>query len=278
MGNLQADTEVSGANGRYEAKVSPDWDGWVPNGGYLSSIALRAAGAETDLARPASYYCHYLNPGVSGQEAELVVTTLRKSSKTHAMRVEMSQGGRAVLEALVWAITPPGGLDYSHAQMPDVPGPHGLQSGEEIHAPDPAPFAFWSNLESRPVTWTGRWDERPIMHPLWRAWNRFRPAATFEDPFVDACRSLVLIDTMLYPAAALSQEGTFPFVAPSIDLAVRFHGSSSDSEWLLSSTETPVAAEGLMGGYAAVWSEDRRMIATGGQQMLVKSMLGAPAG
>ena len=111
------------------------------------------------------------------------------------------------------------------------------------------------------------------MHPLWRSWNRFRPAAIFEDPFVDACRSLVLIDTMLYPAAAMTQEGAFPFVAPSMDLAVRFHSSASKSEWLLSSTETPVAAEGLLGGYAAVWSEDHRMIATGGQQMLVKSVM-----
>lgn len=273
MGSLQEDTELEGNDGRYVAKVSPDWDGWVPNGGYLSSIALRAAAAETDLTQPASYYCHYLNPGVSGQMAELTVTTLRKSRTTHAMRVEMSQVDRPVLEALVWAITPPGSLDYSYAQMPEVPGPHGLRSGEDIHAPDPAPFAFWQNLESKPVTWTGRWDERPVMHPLWRAWNRFRPAATFEDPFVDACRSLVLIDTMLYPAAAITQEQTFPFMAPSMDLAVRFHVPSPEAEWLLSSTETPVAAGGLLGGYAAVWSEDGRLVATGGQQMLVKSLM-----
>ena len=270
MGSLQADTELEGGNGKYWAKVSPDWDGWVPNGGYLSSIALRAAGAETDLAQPASYFCHYLNPGVSGQETEIQVTTLRKSRTTHAMRIEMSQDGGAILEALVWAITPRGGLDYSHAQMPEVLGPEGLRSGEEIHAPDKNPFAFWQNLESRPVTWTGRWDERPIMHPLWRAWNRFRPTPTFDDPFVDACRSLVLIDTMLYPAAAITQEGVFPFMAPSMDLAVRFHAAAPNSEWLLSSTETPVAVEGLLGGYAAVWSEDKRLIATGGQQMIVK--------
>lgn len=272
MGNLQEDTELDGTNGRYFAKISPDWDGWVPNGGYLSSIALRAAAAETDLKQPASYYCHYLNPGVSGEEAELVVTTLRKSGTTHSMRVEMSQEGQPVLEAFVWAITPRGGLDYSHAQMPEVPGPQGLRSGEEIHAPDKNPFAFWQNLESRPVTWTGRWDERPIMHPLWRAWNMFRPTAKFDDPFIDACRSLVLIDTMLYPAAAITQEGVFPFMAPSMDLAVRFHASASHAEWLLSSTETPVAAEGLLGGYAAVWSEDKRLIATGGQQMIVKTL------
>lgn len=271
MGNLQEDTRVEGRDGRYTAKLSPDWDFWTPNGGYLSAIALRAAAEETDLRQPASYYCHYLNPGASGQEADLTVTTLRKSRTTQALRVQMTQEGRSVLEALVWTITPPGSLDYSHARMPEVPGPLGLRNQEEIHAPDPYPFPFWMNLESRPVTWTGRWDQRPVMHPLWRTWNQFRPEAAFEDPFIDAARSLVLIDTMLYPAAAITQEETFPFMAPSMDLAVRFHGSASDSDWLLASTETPVANEGLLGGYAAVWSEDGRLIATGGQQMLVKN-------
>src|SRR5688500_10807325 len=43
MGNLQEDTRVEGRDGRYTAKLSPDWDFWTPNGGYLSAIALRAA-------------------------------------------------------------------------------------------------------------------------------------------------------------------------------------------------------------------------------------------
>lgn len=262
---------VRGENGLYEADVSPAWDFWTPNGGYLSAIALRAAGAETDLPRPAAYYCHYLNPAVSGQTAELRVTTLRRSRRTHAMRVEMIQE-RPVLEALVWAIAPPGGLDHNHAHMPEVPSHEELRSAEEIHAPDEAPFPFWDNLLTKPVTWTGRWDERPIMHPLWRVWNQFRPTATFDDPFVDAGRAVVLIDTLVYPAAALAHEGTFPFMAPSMDLAARFHVDASDSEWLLSSTESPIGVEGLIGGYAAVWTGDGRMMATGGQQMIYRAM------
>jgi acyl-CoA thioesterase len=270
MGDLQTDTAVIGGNGHYTTTVSGDWDFFTPNGGYLSALALRAAAAESDLPQPAAYYCHYLNPPRSGEEAEIVVTTLRRSKRTHALRIGMSQGEVPMLEALIWLIAPPGGLEYSHAVMPEVPEPTSLRSNEEIHAPDKAPFPFWENVETRPVTWTGRWDERPIMHPLWRVWTRFRPQARFDDPFVDACRSLILIDTMLYPAAAIAHEGVFPFAAPSMDLAVRFHASSKESEWLLSSTETPVAIEGLLGGYAAVWSEDGRLVATGGQQMLYR--------
>ena len=269
MGNLHEDIEVTGSDGRYSAKVSGDWDFWTPNGGYLSALALRAAGAESTHDRPISYYCHYLQPGKSGEVAEIAVTTLRRSKRTEALRVEMMQQGNRVLEAMIWTATPPENLDYSEARMPDVPAPAELRNSEEIHEGEKAPFPFWENLESKPVTWTGRWDERPIMHPLWRTWNRFRPESTFDDAYVDAARSVILIDTMLYPAAAMTQEGVFPFVAPSMDLAVRFHRPCPDCEWLLTSTESPVAVDGIIGGYAAVWSEGGALLATGGQQMIV---------
>ena len=270
MGNLQEDTEVAGSAGSYSAKVSADWDIWTPNGGFLSALALRAAAAETEHKLPIAYYCHYLNPAVSGQSAELTVTTLRRSNRTQSMRVEMVQDDKCVLEAMVWTATPSGGVDFSEARMPEVPNHSELRTSEEIHAPDKAPFPFWDNLEAKPVTWTGRWDEKPIMHPLWRTWNRFRPQATFEDPFVDASRALVLIDTMLYPAAAMTGEGPMPFISPSMDLAVRFHRRVPTSEWLLTSTESPVAVDGIIGGYAAVWSESGDLIATGGQQMIAR--------
>lgn len=274
MGDLAADTEVVGTGGSYTAKVVPDWDFWAPNGGYLASVALRAAEAETDLPRPAAFYCHYLNPAQSGREAELHVTTLRRSRRTHSMRVEMSQEGTPVLEALVWTIAAPGGPEHNHARMPDVPQPAELQDYSEID-PNPAPFPFWANLEGKPVTWRGPWPDHPVMHPLWRSWYRFRPVPAFDAPFVDAARALILIDTMLYPAAALAHEGSFPFVAPSMDLAVRFHVPAPDAEWLLSSHEAPIGHEGIIGGYAAVWSEDGRLVATGGQQMIFKGA--APA-
>ncbi len=76
---------------------------------------------------------------------------------------------------------------------------------------------------------------------------------------------------MLYPAAAMAHEGAFPFVAPSMDLAVRFHHALPDSEWLLSSTEVPVGVDGVIGGYAAVWSREGKLLATGGQQMIYRS-------
>lgn len=51
---LDEDTAVHGSEGRYQARLSPDWRIWSPNGGYLATIALRAAGRETAFRFPAS--------------------------------------------------------------------------------------------------------------------------------------------------------------------------------------------------------------------------------
>ncbi|MBW3664920.1 MAG: thioesterase family protein [Actinobacteria bacterium] len=274
MGDLEHDTTIVGGDGRYTAKLSPDWDFATPNGGYLSAIVLRAAAAETDLPRPAAYYCHYLTPPTSGETIELEVTTLRRTRRTHSSRVTVTQHGTSVLDAMTWIVTSPSDLSHDAAQMPDVPEPLAVRSAEEIHEGEDAPFPFWHNVESRPVSWTGRWDERPIMHPLYRTWLRFRPRATFDDPFVDAARALILIDTFVTPAAAMAHEGPY-LAAPSMDLAVRFHHPANDAEWLLSSTESPVGIGGVLGGYGSVWTQDGRLVATGGQQMF---HIGTPGG
>ena len=55
MGDLATDTAVTMVSpGRYRADLAPDWEIWGPNGGYLASVAMRAAGGSTLLCRPAT--------------------------------------------------------------------------------------------------------------------------------------------------------------------------------------------------------------------------------
>ena len=95
------------------------------------------------------------------------------------------------------------------------------------------------------------------------------------DPFVDAARSVVLIDTMAWPAACLPYVPDSGYVAPSLDVTAQFHRAVPDSEWLLCEARAPIAQHGLIGGQTRVWSTDGKLVASGGGQLLCRPQ---PAG
>src|SRR5215210_1343277 len=99
MGDFASDTRIepAGAPGRFTAELSEDWAIWGPNGGYLTAIALRAAGAVAAIRRPATLTTHFLR---SPQFApvELEVEVLHAGRRSESLRVGMSQAGKRVLE------------------------------------------------------------------------------------------------------------------------------------------------------------------------------------
>ena len=92
---VQTATERVG-EGRHTATVHDDWEIWGPCGGYVAAIALRAAGADSPLVRPASFYCHYLSVAAFAP-VDLVVTPLRSGHVwSKERRLIASGGGQAV--------------------------------------------------------------------------------------------------------------------------------------------------------------------------------------
>jgi acyl-CoA thioesterase II len=276
VGDLARDTAVDGGGGRYTADLAEAWAIWGPNGGYLAAVALRAVGAQARLARPASFLCHFL--GVAAfAPVELEVETVRHAKRAESVRVSMTQGGRRILEGLAWVVVDDlDGMVHDAAPPPAVPRPEELASVEELeaaHGVHHDAHPFFGNLEQRPLDWVADWDGRPAGEPVHRAWYRFRPTPTFGDPWVDAGRLLVMVDTFQWPAAARGHaSASLDHIAPSLDLACRFHrlDEAARSEWLLVEARSPVAADGLVAGTASVWDVDGRLLASGGQQMLCR--------
>src|SRR5271156_4673134 len=123
MGDVAAQTAVEQIDeGRYRAMVHDDWEIWGPCGGYVAALALRAAGAESHLARPASFFCHYLSVA-SFAPVDLEVTPLRAGRTVLAQRVVLSQEGRPVLDAMVWSVGEVEGLEHEDVVPPDVADP-----------------------------------------------------------------------------------------------------------------------------------------------------------
>ena len=281
MGNLAEDVAVAGSDGRWTATFRPDWEIWGPNGGYVAAVALQAAGAHTELARPASLLCHYLGVGAF-DTVDIETVSLRKAKRAESVRVSITQQGKPIAEALVWCVADAlEGMVHDATTPPDVPPPADLKG---IHELDPeageSRFSFGRNFEQRPVDWVPweEWAAREELEPSVEQWMRYRPQPTFvDDPFVDAARSVILLDTYQWPAATRAyRPGELHYQAPSLDLSVSFHELDPSSEWLLVRATSPLARDGLVGGRAEIWSERGRLLASGGQQMLCRPM--APPG
>ena len=261
--DLDHATRVTPENGGYVACLSKDWEIWGPNGGYLATIALRAAGAVAQIKRPASFYCHFLR-SPAFDVVELKVSVLKRGRRAESFAVEMAQQGKPVLHAMVKTAAEAPGYSHQHPTAPEAPLPETLKTYEQLHPGGRRPpFSFWENLERRPIDQSTT-DESG--EPLVRAWTRFRPTACFEDPFLDAARSLILLDTYGFPAA-YRHHRSWEYLAPNLDTGVWFHHFAPTSEWLLIDSECATANGGLMGVGGRVWDAQGRLLATGSAQL-----------
>ncbi len=272
MGNLADDTAVQGNDGNYTRVLSRDWEIWGPNGGYVASVALRAAGMHSRFARPASMVGHYL--GVASFDAPIEISTItqREAKRAESIRVSIRQAERPILEAMVWAIAEVEGLQHEDAAMPEAPDPTTLQSVAERLADreDAFFYPFWQNFDERPLAWIDDWENRPPAPPRCAGWYRYVPADTFTDPWVDACRSLILIDTMPWPAAQRLHVRGHSFMAPSIDISAAFHRLRPDEPWLLVDATAPIAHDGLVSGHVNVFARGGALLASGVSQLLCR--------
>jgi acyl-CoA thioesterase len=217
------------------------------------------------VRRPAGFAGHFVSVARFG-DVDLEVVPVHQGRRSESLRVSIRQEGRPVLEALVRTAAEGAGLEHGFGAPPDVPDPETLKSVDELRDPDWPRYVFWDNLESRALH-PERFREAPRPRdPVWREWYRFRPRATFADPFVDAGRALLLLDTMSWPAACQPHPDA-AFVAPNLDVAAWFHAAAPESVWLLGDHECRVAAGGLMGTTGRVWSRDRQLLASGGAQL-----------
>jgi acyl-CoA thioesterase-2 len=261
--DLDHATRVTPENGVYVARLSKDWEIWGPNGGYLATIALRAAGAVARIKRPASFYCHFLS-SPAFDAVELKVSVLKQGRRAESFAVEMAQQGKPILYAMVKTAAEAPGYSHQHPSAPVVPLPETLKTYEELFPARGRPrFRFWENVERRPVDQSTSEESQA---PLIRVWTRFRPTACFEDPFLDAARALILLDTYGFPAA-YRHHRSWEYLAPNLDTGVWFHHFSPTSEWLLIESECAVAADGLMGVGGRVWDEAGRLLASGSAQL-----------
>jgi acyl-CoA thioesterase-2 len=280
MGELGSDTQVELIEpGLYRGCLQQDWEIWGPNGGYIASVALRAAAAHAELPRPASFSCQYLAVGAF-EDVDARVVTTRRTKRAEAVTVELHQGERLLLTAQAWFIDDNHeGLEHDFAKAPEVPHWSELPTVQERLAAMPEelktggrPFPFWDNFEERPTVWYDRWEDRPAGEPVFTNWLRYNPMPDTKDVAVDAARLVVMADTVSWPAATRAYSGPLGWMAPSLDLHVQFHRFAPEAQWLLMYGRADVSTEGLFGFRGEVWTDDGTLLASSSGQCFYRAV------
>jgi hypothetical protein len=262
MGLLQADTAIDGRDGNFTAVLSPDWEIVGPNGGYLSAIVLRAVGAAAPAGhRPVSYSCQYLSRP-RDRRVEISTEAVARGRTMWCFRATLGTGDGAALQAQIWTTDKSDGPDYEGYTSPNVarsPITSGRDRAGQLGARFRDNFDRASSLAEQPTN--------PTSCSTLKRWFRFRGFDAGGDLFLDAGRSVVLVDAIVWPTFA-RHVATADHIAKSVDLSVWFHESAPDAEWLLVEAVADVARAGIIFGRARVWSESGVLLASGASQML----------
>jgi acyl-CoA thioesterase len=255
--DLETATALTGVDGQYRTTLTDDWLLWGPGGGYTSAIALRAAGELSELARPTSYFCHFVRPLAVG-EVEIEAKFIQRGKRGESISVDIRQNGKVALTALVRTATETAGYTHQFADTPAAPDPEDVA---EYRWSDglSEQYTFWNNFERRPVVESFKLGASAALS---LEWVRTIPTARFDNPFVDAARPLILLDTFGY-ASITGQYDFKDFIAPNLDTSAWFHDIPGQSDWLLIEHTSPVAREGIIAVDGRVWSESGALVASG---------------
>ncbi len=260
-------TENSEFSARFQGALHPDWQVWFPNGGYMGAMLLRAGGEFSAFDRPLSFSCHFLSVPSVG-EVDVEVKRLRGTRFAESLSVSLCQGGKVIIQALMWVGAPTKGYDHDDAGMPDVPSVETCRATTEIeggHASHP----FWNMIEQRPTTGDLHWQISESGRAEQRDWIRFLPEGQSGDRIIDMARYIVLLDTYAWPAAARAHAGDGRFIAPTLSLHVDFH-RPYDGAWFLSDASAPVGAEGYIGAANRLWSEEGQLLASANATLMCR--------
>jgi acyl-CoA thioesterase len=265
VADFALDTEVEGRDGAYRAVLSPDWSVWGPLGGYVAAIALRAIGRQSAQPRPASFSCQFLRVGKPGR-VDVAVSEVGGERRAQALRAVLSQGGTPLLAATAWMVADGiAGFEHDASRAPDVPRPQSLPTVAQATPSMLELFPFWRIAEGRPVEQLADPESKP---PFWRGWIRLPGAAPKGDLLLDAARSVVCMDVMMWIAGSRPHPRPRLFVAPNLDLTVQFNGEAGESEWLLCDGAGETARHGLLGCSGRIWTGNGKLAASGTAQLL----------
>jgi acyl-CoA thioesterase-2 len=235
--------------------TQPDEERQRVFGGQVAAQALMAAGRTVEHGRVHSLHSYFLRPGDPTVPILYEVDRIRDGKSFTTRRVVAIQHGRAIYNMATSFHDEEVGLEHQF-EMPEVPDADTLPTLAERLAHKRDELAEWF---SRPHPIDQRhigalpWESLEPADPYQKLWIR-ADGTLPDDPLLHCCvatyaSDMSLFDTILAPHAMNWDHPKF--MGASLDHCMWFHRPLRADEWLLYTSDSPVAygARGLARGF-----------------------------
>lgn len=250
-------------------------------GGQLMAQAFVAASRTlVHELPPSALSVHFIAGGDPAADIEFHVVRLRDERRFANRRVDAMQDGKLLATALVSYLSGGRGLEHN-VEMPELPGPEGLPTIDELLAgyEDVVP-GFVNAL--RPIEWRYTNDPAWVMRDrggslahnrVWLKADGAMPA----DPTLHTAAMVYSSDTTVLDSIITTHGlswGWDRIFAVTVNHSVWFHRQVDFSDWVLYSTSSPVAAESRGLGSGHFFDPAGQVVATVVQEGIVKHFPG----
>ncbi len=250
-------------------------------GGQVIGQSLSAASQTVDAERHMhSMHGYFLRPGDATQPVVYQVDRVRDGGSFSTRRVLAIQKGRPIFSCSVSFQREEQGFAHQTQTMPDVPGPEGLLSEQELTRENGFELppgvrermGFSMPIEIRPV------QPGDALHPerreplkyLWvRAAGQLPDNPALHKYLMAYASDFGLLTTSLLPHGVSFWQRSMQIA--SLDHALWFHCNDVRAdEWLLFAMDSPWAGNGRGFARGSFFSRDGRLVASAAQEGLIR--------
>lgn len=247
-------------------------------GGQVVGQALSAAHHTVENRRAHSLHAYFLRRGDMNAPIIYEVDRARDGGSFSVRRVVAIQHGRPILNLAASFQVPEKGLEHQ-AEMPEVPGPEGLQDATEVaddvlaripekmrrYLTDKRPFEF---RPVRPMSFTEPEVLPPVKHVWIRAVDKLPDDASLHQNLLAYVSDYELLGTSTLPHGLLFGRGNV--LMASLDHALWFHREARVDDWLLYAFDSPNASGARGFARGQFFTRDGVMVASSAQEGLVR--------
>ena len=236
-------------------------------GGMVAAQSVMAAGLTVPEGRRLhSLHAYFLRPGRHDSPLRFVVDRIRDGRSFTTRRVKAHQAGEAIFNLSASFCVPEDGVEHQEP-MPEAPPPDGLEDWEMVRRRMMPDFPHMTSPIEVRMADPSSDEPRP---PRQRNWMRVRGELP-DDPLVHTAMLVYATDRTLLGTA--TRPHAIPWndrISVSLDHAVWIHHEVKLDDWLLYTSESPIAHGGHGTIFGAVWYSDGRRLASVAQEGLIR--------